>query len=100
MNNICNYEEGCSLPSSPNELEILMRQLKREVEYLTLTTEAKLLCHDDKIAEMCKYIKDNLSNSLRSLLDSMMLSGELDQIIKETLLNISSNVIDVSEFTC
>lgn len=38
--------EGCSL--TPNELEILYRQVKRELRDLTVTTEAKLLCHDRK----------------------------------------------------
>ena len=78
--------EGCSLPSTPNDLKILFIKLKREVEELIKTTEGKLLIHDGKIAEMCKYIKDNLSNSIRCLFDSMMLSGELDKIINETVL--------------
>ena len=93
--------EGCSLPSTPNDIKILINQLKREVEELMNTTEAKLLCHDGKIAEMCKYIKDNLSNSIRCLLDSMKLSGELDQIISDTLSreiselkNLVVNVLD------
>lgn len=83
--NIC--EEGCSLPSSSNELEILVRQLKREVAKLINETEAKLLLHDGKIAEMCRFIKDNLSNSIRELLDSMKLSGELDTLISEAVSN-------------
>lgn len=87
MSNICNYEEGCSLPSSSNENEILLRQLKREVSKLIETTEVKLLAQDGKIAETCVYIKNNLSNELRTLLDSMMNSGELESVISETLLN-------------
>ena len=83
IKNIC--EEGCSLPSSSNEIEILIRQLKREVSKLINETEAKLLLHDGKIAEMCKYIKNNLSNSIRELLDSMVVSGELDEIILSTI---------------
>lgn len=86
MSNICNYEEGCSLPSS-TKYDLLISQLKREIEVLANTTEAKLLCHDGKIAEMCKYIKDNLSNTIMNLLDSMKLSGELDDIISESLIN-------------
>ena len=41
-----------------------------------------------KIAELCKYIKDNLSNSIRCLLDTMLQNGELDEIIKECLLSV------------
>ena len=53
MNNLNNRVEGCSLPSTPNDLKIIVNQLKREVEELSKTTEAKLLCHDGKLAEMC-----------------------------------------------
>lgn len=79
--------EGCNIPSSPNDIKILLMQIKREVDELVKTTEAKLLLHDGKIAEMCKYIKDNLSNSIRCLLDSMQLSGEFGDIINEVVLN-------------
>lgn len=46
MSNINNCVEGCDLPSTPNDLKILVKQLKREVEELMKTTNAKLLCHD------------------------------------------------------
>lgn len=72
---------GTSLPSNSNELEILVRQLKREVEKLMTTTEARLLCQSNKIDETMVYIKNNLSNALRDLLDSMIESGEMEQII-------------------
>ena len=72
---------GESLPSYNNEIEVLIRQLKREVKELLKTTQAKLLCQDKKIAETMVYIKNNLSNSLRNLLDSMIQSGELEEII-------------------
>ena len=91
--------EGCSLPSSPNDLKILLNQLKREVKELATTHEKDFLKHDGKIAEMCKYIKDNLSNSIRCLLDSMQLSGELDKIISEVVLNsMNENKINVEVF--
>ena len=66
--------EGSFIPSTPNELEILYRQLKREIELLIKNTNNQLLRHDEKIAELCKYIKDNLSNSLRCLINSMKLN--------------------------
>ena len=90
MSKICSYEEGCSLPSSSNELAILLKQLKREVAELMKTTTAKLLTQDGKIAESCVYIKNNLSNELRILFDSMIATGEIDQII----LNIFQSEID------
>lgn len=81
---------GASLPSYNNELEILVRQLKREVEKLMTTTEARLLCQSKKIDETMVYIKNNLSNALRELLDSMLESGEIEQIITEAISNAIS----------
>lgn len=78
--------DGINLPSHNNEIEVLIKQLKREVKELLQTTQAKLLCQDKKIAETMVYIKNNLSNYIRDLLDSMLLSGELEQIIKDTVL--------------
>lgn len=68
--NIC--EEIGNLPSCPNDLKIVVAQLKRETEKLMKDTNATLLIHDGKIAELTKYIKDNLDNSLRCLLDNMI----------------------------
>ena len=90
MKNTTICEEGCSLPSSSNELPILLKQLQREVKELMETTTARLLTQDGKIAETCVYLKNNLSNELRSLFDSMIASGEIDQII----LNIFQSEID------
>ena len=84
MSTIC---KECDLNVQDNKLEILVNQLKREVESLIKDTNKTLLIHDGKIAELCKYIKENLSNSLRTLLDTMLETGELEQIITETLLN-------------
>ena len=68
--NIC--EEIGGLPSSSNEIKVLIFQLKRETEKLMKDTTATILIHDGKIAELCKYIKDNLGNSLRCMLDTML----------------------------
>lgn len=76
---------GMSLPSKDDEVAVAIRQLKREVTKLLQTTQAKLLCQDKKIDETMVYIKNNLSNSIRNLLDSMLDSGALDEIIKETI---------------
>lgn len=46
VNNNC--VEGCDLPSTPNDIKILLKQIKREVAELITNTEAKLLCHDRK----------------------------------------------------
>ena len=84
-NNCCC--DGVNLPSHNNEIEVLIRQLKREVKELLQTTQAKLLCQDKKIAETMVYIKNNLSNAIRDLLDSMLTSGELEDIITDTVLD-------------
>lgn len=77
---------SCNLKSSDNQYIFMINQLKREIEDLKTTGTARLLFQDGKIAETCVYIKNNLSNELRTLLDSMKLSGELDDIITKTLL--------------
>lgn len=69
---ICDKTVDCDLVSHPNDIKILLERLRSEVRDLTRNTEAKLLCHDGKIAELCRYIKDNLSNSIRELLDNMI----------------------------
>lgn len=76
---------GMKLPSHSNQIEVLIRQLKREVKDLMKSTTAKLLCQDKKISETMVYIKNNLSNAIRNLLDSMLLSGELEEIIKSII---------------
>lgn len=40
--------EGCEIPSNPNDLKVLMIQLKRDLKSLMTTTEATLLRHDRK----------------------------------------------------
>lgn len=77
----------CSLHSEDNQTDILLAQLKREVEKLQTDTTARLLLQDGKIAETCVYIKNNLSNELRILLDALQNSGELDDIITTTILS-------------
>ena len=79
--------EGINLPSHDNEIEILIRQLKKEVKELLKTTQAKLLCQDKKIAETMVYIKNNLSNALRDLLNSMLESGQLEDLITSVVAN-------------
>lgn len=84
---------GISLPSHDNEIEILIRQLKKEVNELMKTTQAKLLCQDKKIAETMVYIKNNLSNALRVLLNSMLESGQLEDLIT----GVVSDTIEILE---
>lgn len=78
---------GISLPSCDNKVEILIQQLKREVKDLMQNTRTRLLCQDKKITECMVYIKNNLSNYIRNLLDSMLESGELEEIITDTILS-------------
>lgn len=99
MNNILNCTEGCNIPSDTNELKIFVKKLIKEVEELSKTTEAKLLLHDGKIAELCRYLKDNLSNSIRCLLLDMDESGELDKIIGDVINTmLTAGVVNVKEF--
>lgn len=82
MSNLCNT---CSLQNNDNTNEILLNQIRNEIRELSKTTTARLLIQDGKIAELCVYLKDNLSNSIRELLDVMEKSGEFEQIIHDIL---------------
>ena len=74
------------MKSEDNTMEILLQQAKREIKELAQSTTARLLIQDKKIADTCVYIKNNLSNEIRVLLDTMENTGELAEIITETLL--------------
>lgn len=76
----------CSLPSKDNQFDVILLQVKREIKELQDTTTARFLMQDGKIAETCVYIKNNLSNAIRELLDALQMSGELDNIITSTVL--------------
>lgn len=76
----------CNLNVESNELEILIKSIQREVDELVKTTEATLLKHDGKIAELCIYIKENLSNELRLQIDTMISTGELDELINNIVI--------------
>lgn len=41
-------DEINNMPSCPNDLKILLVQVKREIKELANSTNAKLLCHDRK----------------------------------------------------
>lgn len=69
--------------------DVLIMQLKREVNELMKKTEASLLRHDGKIAELCKYLRDNLSSSLAMLLDTMIESGEINSIVTSVFTEVS-----------
>ena len=75
----------CDNPGS-NEMEIKCAQIKRMIRELAQKTEAKFLIQQGKIDDLCLYLKDNLSNSIRTLLDDMEQSGELADIITETIM--------------
>ena len=81
MTNCCNF------PETGNQNDMLLVQIKRQIEELTKSTTARLLMQDGKIAETCVYIKDNLSHEIRVLLDTLQRSGELDDIITKTVLS-------------
>lgn len=73
---------GCELPNN----DFLIKKLTKEVEKLLNDTNARLLKQDGKIAEVCCYIKDNLSLTLSKLFGSMKSSGELSSIITDVIL--------------
>lgn len=77
----------CCFNSKDNTNDLLILQLKEEIKKLLEDTQAQLLLQNKKIAETCIYVKENLSNEIRLLLDTMQNSGELDDIITTTVLS-------------
>ena len=75
-----NHEMPVGLPGST---DMLIKQLHREVEKLADDTATKFLQQNLKIADVYNYLKENLANSIRELIDSMEVSGELADIITE-----------------
>lgn len=67
-------------------VKIALASLDREIKQLAKSTEADLLLKEGKINATCVYIKNNLTNYLRTMLDTMLDTGELDKIITETVL--------------
>lgn len=64
----------------------LLLQIKEEVKKLMNSTQATLLKQNGKIAELCNYLKDNLDVYLRKLLEGMKVSGEIAEIVTDTIL--------------
>lgn len=92
---------GINLPSHNNELEVIVKHLQKEVVDLMKSTDKRLLCQDKKIAETMVYIKNNLSNSLRLILNSMLENGELEELIKTIIIDnvstLQSQIDDLNE---
>lgn len=74
------------IPNYTEKTDVLVLQLKEEVKKLMDETTARLLMQDGKIAELCNYIKDNLSATISELLNTMQYSGELADIIQDVVL--------------
>lgn len=83
----CGCNCGESLPSYDNTVKILISQLNNKINNLEKNTEKTLLCQNKKIAETMVYIKNNLANYLRDLFNSMIESGEIEQIIRDIFLD-------------
>lgn len=74
------------LPKNKDKTDVLILQLKEEVEKLIDDTTARLLRQDGKIAELCNYIKSNLSGTISELFNTMKFNGELTDIITDVVL--------------
>lgn len=85
----------CDINSDDRKLEIMLNQLRYEVDKMSNTVELKLLTQDCKIAQSISYIKNNLSDELREMLGDMKHSGELQSLITETVLSRVSFLEDV-----
>lgn len=85
---------SCNLNVDDNKNELIHKRLEQEIKNLANDLNAKVLMQKGAIAELCEYIKGNLTNTLRTLLDDMKYSGELDTIITEAVLSAMQYVED------
>lgn len=69
--------------------DVILNQVKREVAKHSNDVTAKLLKQDNKISELYRYLKDQLSNNIGNVINGMLISGELDEIISSVLLDDS-----------
>lgn len=76
-----------NLNKADNKYDLLIAQLENEIIELCKTSTAKFLFYDEKVAELCTYIKANLTNSIQCVINDMELSGELNSIINDVVLN-------------
>ena len=84
--------KACDLNSEDKTPDLIHEDLQTQISALLNTSTAKHLMFEGKLAELCKYIKDNLSNSIRELLFDMKHSGELENIITDTVLTAVKKV--------
>lgn len=75
-------------------------KLEKELNELAKNTEYQLLLQDGKISELYVYIKENLSNELRTLVDSMVLSGEIEELIRTTMTNLQPQIDNINQNVC
>lgn len=68
-----------------NETKLMMKKIQAEVSEFIKSNEAQKLIYNQKFAELYNYLKDNLSNSIRVQLDTMINTGELDTIITNAI---------------
>ena len=99
MNKKCFYEKDYNIHCDSKD-DLIIAKLINEVKELSQNTEYKLLLQDGKISELYVYIKDNLSNELRTLVDSMVLSGEIEELIRTTMTNLQPQIDNINQNVC
>lgn len=76
---ICN--EDCNLQVENTEVDALIKKLIREVTELTKDTESRLLEQNEKIADLCLFLRENVSTSIREVIDTLDSNGSLTEML-------------------
>ena len=79
--------EAISSISLTKEVASKINELVDAYNKLNQTNYEKIQEQDGKIAKGILYMKDNIKNTVEDLLDTLEYSGELKEIIKDTLFN-------------
>lgn len=74
-----------SINVESNENSLLLKNIQSEIVELMKDNEAQQLIYNQKFAELYNYLKDNLSNSIREQINTMINTGELDEIITNAI---------------
>lgn len=75
----------CSPVNNDNEELLLLQQIKKDLNKISESTEAKFLCMHGKYSELYNYLHTNLTNSIREEVNTMEVSGKLNTIIENAI---------------
>lgn len=78
------------------EFDEKLKKIEKSILELKNETTTKILLQNGKINEAILYIKENLGEALKKLFKTMNFNGDLDELIKQTLVNGVNDFVEHS----